>query len=405
MIKDFFALGLNNLKRRRLRSWLTMIGIFIGIAAVVSLLSLGQGLQDYITEEFINVLGVDKIIIESSTFGPPGSAASKSLILTSKDLRTVKNVKGVEDAGGILVKSGVVKFKDEIKIVFTFGMDEDYLSIFENLGSFEVIEGRELTDKDRFKAVVGNNHAFGDMWDRPVRLRDTIEIEGVKFKVIGIRGKIGNPFDDNSISVSKNALREVLDIGDEESQIIAKTAVGFDPKEVAKDIKKELRKSRNEKKGQETFHVHTSEQLLNSFNNIFAVVQGVLVGIAGISLLVGGIGIMNTMYASVLERTKEIGTMKAIGAKNSHILFLFLIESGLLGLVGGFIGVVIGLGLAKGAEYAAAVYIGVPLFQASMNPVIIVGALTFSFMIGTLSGIFPAMQAFRLKPVDALRYE
>ena len=405
MIKDFFGLGLNNLKRRKLRSWLTMTGIFIGIAAVVSLLSLGQGLQEYITEEFVNVLGVDKIIIESNTIGPPGSAASKSLILTLRDLETVKNVKGIEDAGGILIKSGVVKFKDEIKIVFTFGMDEDYLSIFEGLGSFEVIEGRELTDKDRFKIVVGNNHAFGNIWDRPVKLRDTMEVEGVKFKVIGIRGKIGNPFDDNSISLPKNALGEILDIDNEESQIIARTAIGFDPKDVAKDVEKALRKSRNEKEDQETFHVHTSEQLLNSFKNIFAVVQGVLVGIAGISLLVGGIGIMNTMYASVLERTKEIGTMKAIGAKNSHILFLFLIESGLLGVVGGLIGVIIGLGLAKGAEYAAEIYIGSPLLQASMNPVIIVGALAFSFIIGTLSGVLPAMQASRLKPVDALRYE
>ena len=151
--------------------------------------------------------------------------------------------------------------------------------------------------------------------------------------------------------------------------------------------------------------MRTAEQILGTFNNIFAVVQGVLVGIAGISLLVGGIGIMNTMYTSVLERTKEIGTMKAIGAKNSHILLLFLIESGLLGLVGGLIGVIIGLGMAKSAEYLATIYIGSPLLQASMDPIIIFGALAFSFLIGTLSGIFPAMQASRLKPADALRYE
>ena len=143
----------------------------------------------------------------------------------------------------------------------------------------------------------------------------------------------------------------------------------------------------------------------NSFNNIFAVVQGVLVGIAGISLLVGGVGIMNTMYTSVLERTKEIGTMKAIGAKNSHILFLFLVESGLLGLAGGLIGVIIGLGMAKGTEYAATAYIGSPLLQASMDPLIIFGALSFSFIVGTLSGVLPALQASKLKPVDALRYE
>ncbi len=404
MINDFFILSINNLKRRKLRSWLTMIGIFIGIAAVVSLLSLGQGLQDYITEQF-EILGGDKIIIESKTLGPPGSATSKSLILTSKDLEIIKDTKGVKDVGGILMKSGVVKFKDEANVVFTLGMDEDYLSLFDNLGNFEVTEGRDLANEDKYKVVIGYNHAHGDIWDKKVSLRDSIEIEGKEFKVVGIRGKIGNPFDDNSLSIPKETLKEILDIEDEESQIIVKVSEGEDPEKVADDIERRLRKSRSEKEDQETFNVRTSEQLLTTFTNIFAVVQGVLVGIAAISLLVGGIGIMNTMYTSVLERTKEIGTMKAIGAKNSHILYIFLIESGLLGLVGGLIGVIIGISLAKAAEYVAGIYIGSPLLQASMNPVIILGALAFSFIIGSLSGIFPAIQASKLKPVDALRYE
>ena len=130
-----------------------------------------------------------------------------------------------------------------------------------------------------------------------------------------------------------------------------------------------------------------------------------MVGIAAISLLVGGIGIMNTMYTSVLERTREIGTMKAVGAKNSDILFLFLFESGLLGLVGGAIGVGIGLGLGKTAEYIATVQLGTNLLQASTDSWLIFGALLFSFIIGALSGVLPAMQASKLKPVDALRYE
>ncbi len=403
MIKDFFILAVNNLKRRRLRSWLTMIGIFIGIAAVVSLLSLGQGLQEYINEQF-EILGGNTIIVESRTLGPPGSASSQSLILTSRDLEVVRDTRGVKDAAGILMKSGVVAFKDESEIVFTIGMNEDYFELFESLGNFGVVAGRELTDKDQFKAVVGNNHAYGDIWKKDIGLRDSIEIEGKEFIVVGIRGKIGNPFDDGAISIPKDTLKELVNIDDEESQILAKTAAGFNPEDVAEDLKRRLRRSRNEKELQETFRVQTSEQLLTTFNSIFAVVQGVLVGIAAISLLVGGIGIMNTMYTSVLERTREIGTMKAIGAKNSHILSIFLIESGLLGLIGGLIGVGIGIFLAKIAEYISEIYIGSPLLQASMNPLIIFGALAFSFIIGTLSGVLPALQAARLKPVDALRY-
>ncbi len=403
MIKDFFVLGLNNLKRRRLRSWLTMIGIFIGIAAVVALISLGQGLQDYISAEF-EKLGSDKIIIQPKGMGPPGTAGP-NLILTSKDLKTIENVRGVKWAIGFLIKQGQVSYKDEASIGFGIGTNPEDLRLLSEIQSYNILEGRDLKKGDKFKVVIGNNHAYGDMWEKNVQVGSTMQIEGQDFKVIGILEKIGNPIDDGSLYMTKEALKEILNVGDEESQILARTAEGFNPEEVAETIERKLRSSRNEKKDQETFNVQTSEQLLSTFQGIFAVVQGVLVGIAAISLLVGGIGIMNTMYTSVLERTKEVGTMKAIGAKNSHVLLLFLIESGLLGLVGGLIGVGIGVGLAKGTEYIAGIYIGSPLLQASITTTLIFGALAFSFIVGTLSGILPAMQASKLKPADALRYE
>jgi putative ABC transport system permease protein len=403
MLRDFFVLGLNNLKRRKLRSWLTMIGIFIGIAAVVALMSLGQGLQDYITDEF-EKLGSDKIIIQPKGMGPPGSAGG-SLILTSKDLRVIENVRGVEWAVGMLLKQGQASVGDEIGIGFASGLTPEDRKTLNELQGWRIIEGRNLKKGDKFKVVVGYNHVYNDIWDKPVRVGSKIKIEGHEFKIVGVMGKIGNPIDDGLLHVDKDLLKEILDVGDEESQIMVKSSPGFDTEEVADTIERKLRKYRGEREKQETFNVQTSEQLLNTFQNIFAVIQGVLVGIAAISLLVGGIGIMNTMYTSVVERTKEIGTMKAIGARNSQIMLLFLIESGLLGLVGGLIGVAIGVGLAKSAEYLAGLYIGTPLLQASMDPVILVGALIFSFVIGTMSGVLPALQASKLKPVDALRYE
>ncbi|MBI2047205.1 FtsX-like permease family protein [Candidatus Pacearchaeota archaeon] len=138
---------------------------------------------------------------------------------------------------------------------------------------------------------------------------------------------------------------------------------------------------------------------------MFGIVNAVLVGIAAISLLVGGVGIMNTMYTAVLERTREIGTLKAIGAKNSDVLLLFLFESGMLGLVGGAIGIVLGFGISKAAEYIAAAALGTGLLKASFSLALVAGALFFSFAIGALSGVMPAIQASRLKPVDALRWE
>ncbi|MFH1823570.1 MAG: FtsX-like permease family protein, partial [archaeon] len=139
--------------------------------------------------------------------------------------------------------------------------------------------------------------------------------------------------------------------------------------------------------------------------DIFGIVQAVFIGIAAISLVVGGIGIMNTMYTAVLERTREIGIMKAVGARNRNILTLFLIESGILGLVGGAIGVLIGIGLSTGVAFVAAQALGTTFLRAVFPWYLIVGALAFSFGIGSLSGILPAIQASRLKPVDALRYE
>ena len=402
-MKDYFFLAFNNLRRRKLRSWLTMIGIFIGIAAVVALISLGQGLQNYISDEF-EKLGSDKIIIQPKGMGPPGTAGP-SLILTSKDLDIIENVRGVKWAIGFLIKQGKAVYKGEAGIGFAIGTNPEDVKLMSEIQSFEIFEGRDLKSGDKYKLVVGYDHIYGDIWDKPMQLGSTIEVEGHDFKVIGVLDKIGNPMDDSSLYMSKDVLKEILNVEDEESQIMVKTAEGFDPEDVAETIKRKLRQSRGEKEDQETFSVRTSGQLLESFSNIFAVVQSVLIGIAAISLLVGGIGIMNTMYTSVLERTKEIGVMKAIGGKNSDILLIFLFESGLLGLIGGIIGIGIGIGLGKTAEYIALNALGTDLLQAAFPLYLILGALSFSFLIGTFSGILPAMQAAKLKPADALRYE
>ena len=402
-MKDHFFLAFNNLKRRKLRSWLTMIGIFIGIAAVVALISIGQGFQGAIEEQFEN-LGKDKIIIEPvSIFG---SSDSDSLILKTKDLEFIESLKGIDWAIGYLIKTDLVKFKDQSKVSYSIGMNPEDLELNMDLQGTKIIDGRSLKEGDKFKVVLGFNHGQeGKIWDREIRVGEKVEIEGQEFKVVGILDKIGNPFDDGSIYMPKDTLREILNIEDEESQILVKVEEGENPLEVAEEIERKLTKFRGEKEGQETFHIHTSEQILKSFNNNFGIVQAVLVGIAAISLLVGGIGIMNTMYTSVIERTKEIGTMKAVGAKNSDVLMIFLFESGLLGLVGGAIGVIIGITLGEGVEYIGKIVVGTNLLQASFPWYLIVGSLVFSFLIGTLSGILPAYQASKLKPAEALRYE
>lgn len=403
-MKDYFSLSFNNLKRRKLRSWLTMLGIFIGIAAVVALISLGQGLEEAITAEFED-FGTDRIIIEERGLqGPPGSGTSVSTKLTSKELELIKKIEGVGGAAGVIFKTAKIEKDDEINFVFVVGIplnsEEKRIVSF-----FDVEKGRDLKKGDSKKAVVGIRYVEGKVFEKKIRLGDKIKIESEEFEVIGILERIGNPFDDSSISIPKETMKEMYGTKDEESIIYTKVENVEEIDMVREEIEKELRKERDEEEGKETFQVRTSEQILQSFSNIFGIVQAVLVGIAAISLLVGGIGIANTMYTSVLERTKEIGTMKAVGAKNSDIMFLFLIESGLLGLIGGIIGIIIGFGLGKSAEYIATIQLGTDLLRASTSTNLIIGALVFSFLIGAISGVLPAIQASRLKPVDALRYE
>ena len=187
--------------------------------------------------------------------------------------------------------------------------------------------------------------------------------------------------------------------------IIAKLKTGEEPSKVAENIEEDLRKYRNEEEGSENFQVSTSEELMASFAMILGVVQAVIVGIAAISLLVGAVGIMNTMYTSVVERTKEIGLMKAVGARNSDITLVFLFESGLLGLAGGVLGVLLGATFGKIAEIMAQQALGSNTFAAAITPTLVLGALAFAFVIGTISGVLPARQASTLKPADALRYE
>ena len=387
-----------------MRSWLTILGIFIGIAAVVSLISLGQGLQGFINGQFAQ-LGADKIIIQPKSFGSPGSGSNSQLILKEKDLEVIRDVQGVDSAEGVLIGTGIIKKDKQQKVQSVSGVSQAYLDLFGDVDATRVIEGRQLKDSDTSKVIVGYNHAYGTLWDRPLKIGDNIEIQGETFKVVGVLKKQGNPIDDGAVWLQKNAFRKLFDSYEDEGMIIAKTKKGADPEQVATTIKEKLRKERGEKQGQETFNMQTSTQLLETFSNIFAVIQAVFVGIAAISLVVGGIGIMNTMYTSVLERTKEIGTMKAIGAKNSDVLKIFLFESGLLGLVGGVMGVLIGVAVGKAVEYIATAQLGTPYLQAIFGWQLILGALAFSFLTGAASGILPAIQASKLKPAQALRYE
>ncbi|MBS3167477.1 ABC transporter permease [Candidatus Woesearchaeota archaeon] len=402
MINDYFNFAFNNLKRRKLRAWLTVLGIIIGISAVVSLISIGQGFQKAIDDQFQS-MGVDKIIITpGGTFYGLGESVTA---LTDKDLNAIRKVRGVNAITETIYKLGKVKYDNEVKYTWIMGMPQDeYKSIIESIQNMKVVEGRDLEKTDTYKAVIGIRIFEGNFFDKAVNIRDKLEIEGVDFKVIGRLATFGNPQDDTNILIPLETAREVFNEPTDIDMIFVQAEKNIDTSKVAESISKELRSLRNVEKGEEDFSIQTYEDLKKSFSTIFLIVQIVVISIAGISIVVGGIGIMNTMYTSVLERTREIGIMKAIGAKNGIVATIFMIESGLLGLVGGAIGVSIGIGISKLVELLAA-QLGTNVLKASLSPWLIFGALMFSFVVGMTAGTLPAMQASKLKPAEALRYE
>lgn len=402
MILDYFKFAFGTFRERKVRTMLTMLGIFIGIATIVALVSLGQGLEAAIDEQF-EMMGTDKImILATGGFFGMGS----DIELTGSDLNIIKKTHGVEAATGFLYKIAKVEFKDEVQYTYVFGVPQDPKEkrLVESMMNMKVTRGRDLTQEDRYKAVIGIRHYEEDMFDKAVDVRDKLLIEDQEFKVIGVLGRIGNPEDDSSIMVHMDAARELLGEPDKYDMLIAQAASGEDPDDVAEDIKKELRQHRDVKKGEEDFEVQTSAEMMDSYGNILDILQWFLIGISLISLFVGGVGIMNTMYTSVLQRTNDIGVMKAIGAKNSDIMWIFLIESGLLGLAGGIIGILLGMGFSN-AVARIAVMSGITMIQTSFPPYLIIGTLAFSFIVGTASGVLPAIGASKLNPVDALRYE
>ncbi|MCX6709974.1 MAG: ABC transporter permease [Candidatus Woesearchaeota archaeon] len=404
MLKDYAIFAWRSLEKRRLRSWLTMIGIFIGIAAVISLISLGQGVKAVVEEQF-QMLGTDKLLIS------PGAGFASSLVqgsssLTDTDLETVKRSGGIDVAGGFSYKIGSIQFRRETKYTWIMGMPMDESTkIIEQMQNVRVHEGRSLREDDTNKAFIGillskDNEFFA----KGIQVGDKIKLDGREFDVVGIMESVGNPQDDSSLWIPLDEARALFNETDSLSMIIASVKEGESPEKIAESLKNELRRSKGQKRGDEDFTIQTAAEIMDAFNAIFNAIQFVLIGIAAISLLVGGIGIMNTMYTSVLERTRDIGIMKAVGAKNSDILTIFIVESGILGFFGGAIGILIGMGITKIIERLAFVFLKTNMLVARFSSSLIIGALAFSIIIGIVSGMVPSIQASKMKVTQSIRF-
>ena len=403
-VREYFYIALRNLRTRSLRSWLTIFGIVIGVFLIISLLSLSEGIKATITQQ-LQAMGGEMVMVMPGS----GDDIFSSMIfggenLQKEDIEAIKKAEGVDNVLGFSYTGTVGRYKDESKQIAIAGCDPwkesvDILSIFQG---WSLADGRWPSKGNQI--LIGSQIA-NEIFAKTVKIGSEITIKGKKFEVTGILNSLGSKQDDSMIYMDMKTYQDVT--GEKRgtaAYAMVKIEDGADENVVAEKIENSLKKTRKRRLGTDDvdFSVITSEKMGEIAGGILAVIQFAIVAFAGIAIVVGGIGITNTMFTSVRERTGEIGIMKAIGAKNSAVLSIFLIEAGIIGLIGGVGGIILGVLFAKIIELYGQVH---PLFyfSASVTPNLIIFGLGFSLLVGCLSGFFPARSASMLKPVEALR--
>lgn len=405
LTKEYFKIALRNLTTRRLRSWLTTVGIVIGIFLIVSLMSLSEGLKGAVMQQ-LSMMGKDLITIMPGDITNMMSSLIGGQKLTDDDINTIERTKGIAFVVPVNYTAGIMRYESQKKTVYIYGNDwEKALDIYINDLGWSLKEGRWPTP-GKNEIIVGSIVATEIFPGLKIGLEEAV-IKGRNFKIVGILNSLGSKQDDSMIAMDLNIFHNIT--GEKDAKMaFAKVQNGYSTDSVIEDLKANLNDSRKRMIGQKendsSYAVLSSEKIAGIVGNVMGLIQAVIIGFASIAIVVGGIGITNTMYTSVRERIKEIGIMKAIGAKNSTINIIFLIESGIFGTIGGLGGTFLGFLFAKTIEIYFQIH---PLFylKASVTPQLFIFSLVFSFLVGCISGFLPARSASKLKPVDALRYE
>ncbi len=392
---DIISSAWESVRSRKFRFALNLIGILIGCAAVTGLVSITQGLSNSVGNQ-LQVFGPQNIMVV------PGGASVTSFSsssLTYKDLNTILSVPDVEAATPIIsnkVVSYTVKGKTYRGSVY--GLTEEFQQLN---NSFDIADGRGFTRSDSGVIIIGANIAWPSNQDAPIfavgdrvtlhtRVGDTEKTLSVR--ILGILTKQGSTFGvnlDDAIALPLRDAQQFFETGNQFSFIMAR-AYSLDTVSVAAaGIKAKLGKG---------YNAVTYESAKATLDQVLGSIQAVLGGIAAISLVVAGIGIINTMTISVMERTREIGILKAIGSKSRDVMLMFISEAVLTGIIGGMLGVLLGFSLSG----VIGTFIGITSVPSLNNGLLVIG---FAVITTTLSGLYPAWRASNLNPVEALRSE
>jgi putative ABC transport system permease protein len=390
--------SLSSLFSNKLRTFLAILGIIIGVGAVISMLAMGAGAQKQVLDR-ITSMGSDLLIVRPAKQQGGGVRSGTKPSLVFEDAEAIINkVSNIKSVTPVIRDNVQVKYFNNNTETTIYGTAATYFK----MRNYEIEKGRVFTSNEMNKksrvAVLGPDTAeelFGLQGDS---IGETIKIKGVAFTVIGITKSKGDQLDDQII-VPFDTVNQKITKKDHVDEIDIQVKNGSDVTIIQADISTLLRKRHRIRSGKDDdFEVRNQAEIIETASNTVQTFTVLLGGIAGISLLVGGIGIMNIMLVTVSERTREIGVRKAIGAKKKDILLQFLIEAILLSGIGGLIGV--GLGAVIAFEVTS-----IFSFPTLIEPVSSILSFGFSVAVGVFFGFYPAWSAAKLDPIQALRYE
>jgi putative ABC transport system permease protein len=397
LLKEAFRSLLSN----KLRSGLTILGIIIGITAIIAMLSIGEGAKRQLAQSVEN-LGSNQLNVLPGFIQPgrgivsAGRGTAQSLKM--RDVDAIKKIEGVKAVSPeISRRFQVISSSGKNTNVLVIGVTPEYLLVRNS----KVEKGYFFKENDLNRFAVLGPTVAEDLFGEEDPIGKTIRINKINFKVIGVleaKGSVGFINADEVVLIPLLVMQKIL-TGSEYLSLIAVQAESSELVDKVKDdITNALLKEHKVSPENQDFSVIAAQQFLNTFNALINTMTIFLASIATISLIVGGIGIMNMMLTSVTERTKEIGLRKAIGAKKKEILMQFLIESVILTLIGGIFGIILGSLISIGVSKFANITSQVSLYSIFLS-------LTFSSLVGIIFGYWPAKKAAELDPIVALRYE
>ncbi len=414
-LRKSFKYALNMVFHAQVRSWLTILGIVIGVAAVISIISMGEALQQDMTSQ-LGDLGGDILTLTAGAskaqgFGPgrerfgggrSATASEEEVVIDKTDLQVLKGISDIKLLDTQIKGSADIYYVAEKGSVTIYGVDP---TTWAQITISEIAEGRMLGPSDSNVVVVGGKIANG-FFDKNLGVNQLVTIEDKLFRIIGI-------LDDSSTSIYMpiNTAYEILE--DKEKGVYDSIVIQIKDEDqldlAMENIENKLLISRHVTADKKDFTIKSNAQSNEARAEMMRSMTIFLTAIAAVALLVGAVGIANTMFTSVLEKTKEIGIMKAIGARNNDIMIIFLLNAALIGLIGGLLGVVFGYLLSGTLPVLMGEAGGIMSRMSSAGGIISLNSvflgLGVSVFIGIASGVIPAYQASKLKPVDALRYE